>query len=139
MRRPQRPLPMTSTETIPDDVRRFVLTSLPSVPHLEALLLFHGAPQAPRHAREVARLLYTAERAAAELLEHLCEAGMLACDRAADPLYRYEPRDPALHEMIDRLAAVYASNLIAVTNLIHDSTHKNARRFADAFKLRKER
>ena len=31
---------------IPDDVRRFILTSVPSVPYLEAMLLLRGEPQA---------------------------------------------------------------------------------------------
>ena len=32
---------------IPEDIRRFVLTSIPSVPFLEALLLMRAAPEQP--------------------------------------------------------------------------------------------
>ncbi|MEJ7688483.1 MAG: hypothetical protein WKG52_16710 [Variovorax sp.] len=40
--------------------------------------------------------------------------------------------------IVAQMAQAYASNLIGITNLIHDATHKNAHRFADAFKLRKD-
>jgi hypothetical protein len=138
MRRPLAAPPMTSPPDLPDDVRRFVLTALPTVPHLEAVLLFRGAPQERRTARDTARLLYIAERSAAELLEQLCEAGILALEAGEPRSFRYHPRDDALQSVINRLAAVYASNLIGVTNLIHDSTQKNAQRFAAAFRLRRD-
>jgi hypothetical protein len=126
-------------ESIPDDVRRFVLTSIPSVPYLEAALLFHDAPPVERSAAEVARSLYMNERAATDLLEALVAAGLLATSDGGAGCYRYAPADDALNEALGRLAAVYASNLVGVTNLIHDATQKSAQRFADAFKLRKDR
>jgi hypothetical protein len=127
---------MNRPDPIPEDIRRFVLTSIPSVPYLEALLLFHEAPARPRDAAEVARLLYLGERATAPLLEALCEAGLLR--READAGYVYAPRDNALQDAVDGLAQVYARNLVGVTTLIHDATQKSAQRFADAFKLRKD-
>jgi len=126
-------------ESIPDDVRRFVLTSIPSVPYLEAALLFHDAPRLERTAAEVAHALYMQERAASELLEGLVAAGVLAPGAGGAGCFRYGPADDALNEALGRLAAVYASNLVGVTNLIHDATQKSAQRFADAFKLRKDR
>jgi hypothetical protein len=36
--------------------------------------------------------------------------------------------------MIDRLADAYASNLVAVTNLIHSKIDRKAQHFAGAFK-----
>lgn len=123
---------------IPDDVRRFVLTSVPSVPYAEAALLFHRAPRSERTCVEVARALYLAEPKAAALLDQLYDAGILAI-RQPEGLYRFAPREAALAEAIDRLAETYASDMIGVTHLIHDATGKSAQRFADAFKLRKRR
>ena len=123
---------------IPEDVRRFVLTSVPSVPHLEATLLFFRAPQEQRNAAEVGSLLYLPEAMAAELLEELCAAGFLAaCDEGGR--YRFAPRDAGLTTAIDRLARAYAANLIGITHLIHDATGKSALRFASAFRIRKDR
>lgn len=127
---------MNRPEPIPEDIRRFVLTSIPSVPYLEALLLFHEAPTRPRDAAEVARLLYSSERATAPLLEALHEGGLLR--REAGTSYVYAPRDDVLRDTVDRLARVYVRDLVGITTLIHDATQKNAQRFADAFKLRKD-
>jgi hypothetical protein len=120
---------------IPDDVRRFVLTSIPSVAYLEAALLFSRSPQRRWVADEVAKALYLQPRAAAELLESLCAAGLVACE---DAQYWYAP-DPELAQCIVRVAESYHANLVGVTNLIHSTTQKSAVRFADAFKLRKDK
>jgi DNA-binding IclR family transcriptional regulator len=123
---------------IPDDVRRFVLTSIPSVPYLEAALLFYRASHMERTSTEVAHSLYLPEQKATELLQALCEAGILKM-RSGASLYRYEPRDAELAAAIERLSSAYASDIIGVTHLIHDSLQKSAQQFADAFKLRKDR
>ena len=122
---------------IPEAVRRFILTSIPSVPYLEAALLFHGGA-AERSCAEVARALYLPEAKAAELLGQLCDAGILAL-REPERLYRFAPRDAGLAQAIDRLAETYAGDTIGVTHLIHDATGKSAQLFADAFRLRKGR
>lgn len=128
------------TEPIPDDVRRFVLACIPSVPFLEAVLLFHGAPAREFALEAIAAALYiTAERAQA-LLDALVAAGFvaLAAGEGAAPRWRHAPRDDALAHGIDRLAEVYPKHLIAITNLIHDLNARSSQRFADAFKLRKD-
>jgi hypothetical protein len=131
---------MTEAPPLPDDLRRFVLTSVPSVPYLEALLLLHRTPQTPRTADELARALYLPERAGAELAAELVRAGCAEPDAAAGAAaVRYAPREPALAAMVDRLAAHYAADLIGVTALIHDSVRRSAQHFADAFKFRKDR
>lgn len=122
-------------DSIPDDVRRFVLTSIPSVPFVEAALLLRRQPAAALDTREVAAALYIQEAAAASLLQALCAAGAAQCE---GDRYRYAPRDERLAAAWDRLAEAYSANLIGVTHLIHDATQKNAKRFADAFKLRKD-
>jgi hypothetical protein len=124
---------------IPDDVRRFVLTSIPSVPHLEAALLLHGQPGQERSVAEVAARLYVPERNAAELLKGLCAAGILQCTELPEPRYRYAPEDAALVTAMDALARAYADNLVGITTLIHDATQRNAQRFSDAFRLRKDK
>jgi hypothetical protein len=128
---------MTAPPDLPDDVRRFVLTSVPSVPYLEALLLLHRTPETPRTAAELARALYLPDAAGAELAAALLRAGF-AADAGAGAV-RYAPRDDTLATMADRLALHYAADLIGVTALIHDSVRRSAQHFADAFKLRKDR
>ena len=45
---------------------------------------------------------------------------------------------PALHALIDQLAALYAHNLVGVTHLIHSKLNKKAQQFADAFIWQKD-
>ncbi|WP_332815319.1 hypothetical protein [Ramlibacter sp.] len=121
---------------MPADLRRFILTSIPSVPYLEAVLLLRAAPTHDWAAADVARRLYLPESRAAELLQQLGSAGV-AASASADAC-RYHPATDELREMIDRLAAQYAADLVGVSDLIHSGVDKKARQFADAFRWRKD-
>jgi hypothetical protein len=128
--------------SIPEEVRRFVLTSIPSVPFLEALLLMRADPARPWSRDTLARRLYVRDKAAEGLLAELCRAGMAAPwppgAGASAESYCYRPRDEDLRERIDRLADLYASHLVEVSHLIHSSLDRKAQQFADAFKWRKD-
>jgi hypothetical protein len=122
---------------IPDDVRRFILTSIPSVPYLESILLLQREPDSRWDRSSLARRLYLAEAQAGELLRALAEAG-IATKGASEPAsYRYVPA-PHLAEMLERVARHYAQDLFGVTDLIHSSLNKRAFQFADAFRWRKD-
>lgn len=125
--------PDAVSNPIPDHVRRFVLTSIASVPHLEALLLLRADPRAWQ-VDAVARRLYIAEKNAERLLDDLCRAGLL---HGPEHGYRYQPADDEMRAMVDEVAALYAHNLVAMTNLIHSSVERSAQHFADAFTFRK--
>jgi predicted ArsR family transcriptional regulator len=126
-------------QPIPEDLRRFVLTSIPSVPYLEALLLLRAQAQDNWSSAALAERLYVREKAAQALLEDLCKAGVAeACDQLGAPAYRYQPASANLRAMIDRLAELYARQLVEVTILIHSKLDRKAHQFADAFKWRKD-
>lgn len=118
-----------------DEIKRFILTSIPSVPYLEAILLLRNHHTEKWDGKALARRLYLGERAAGDLLMELCEAAIVQFDGS---FYRYGPASQELRDKIDQLADVYASHLIEVANLIHSKTGKRARQFADAFKWRKD-
>ena len=122
-------------DPIPEELRRFVLTSVTSVPFVEALLVFRGMKGAPVETGDVARRLYISERAAAAVVEELANAGIV--QRVEPGLHRFEPQ-PALGDVVELLARYYGSHLVEVTDLIHAKTARQAQRFADAFKLRKD-
>lgn len=122
---------------IPEDIRRFVLTSIPSVPHLEALLLLRGTP-GPWTTAAVAERLYLGEKPASSLLDDLCQSGMASVSSATPPLYQYQPVTEFLRTTIDSLADFYARQLVEVTHLIHSKHDRKAQQFADAFKWRKD-
>lgn len=129
---------MADNNPIPDDLGRFILTSIPSVPYLEAMLLLRGEPATQWSSTQLARRLYLTEARALELLQTLQAAGISAEHAGADgSTYQYEPA-PELAEMLDRLAQRYATDLRTVTNLIHSRVDRRAYQFADAFRWRKD-
>jgi hypothetical protein len=123
-------------DDIPDDLRRFILTSVPSVPYLEAILLLQRERGTGWTAPVLARRLYLPEPRAVELLGNLHAAGIVARSDTQES-YTYEPA-AGLAAMIERLAQLYAANLVAVTDLIHSGVDRRAYQFADAFRLRKD-
>ena len=124
---------------IPEEVRRFVLTSVPSVPFLEALLLLRADPAQAWDGAMLAGRLYIRERTGDDLLDSLCTAGMAQRDAALDGApCRYAPSSALLRARIDLLADAYARQLVDITHLIHSSLERKAHQFADAFRLRKD-
>jgi Mn-dependent DtxR family transcriptional regulator len=119
---------------LPGDVRRFLLATIPTVPHLEALLLLRERPQLWTPA-QLATRLYVDASTAAILIADLAAAGLLACD---DDGCRYAPRDPAVAADVDAVAALYARHMVVIAELIHSTSDRKAHRFADAFRWRKE-
>src|SRR5215204_3977836 len=124
-------------EPIPEDLRRFLLASVPSVPFVEAMLLLreaHGQPVEPAH---IARRLYLSEAATVALLEQLAE-GRIAERATQGPAgHRYAPH-PDIAGVVELLANSYRSHLLEVTEVIHSRTGRKAQQFADAFRLRKD-
>ena len=120
---------------IVENVRRFILTSIPSVPHLEALLLMCREREGEWDEVSLARRLYVAEKTAHTLLADLSEAGFIARPRESHAVFRYRPASAEQAEMVDKVADAYATNLIDVTNLTHG---RSALLFADAFVIRRE-
>jgi hypothetical protein len=124
---------------ITEELRRFILTSIPSVPFLEALLLLRAAPGQQWSGGMLAGRLYTSERTAESLLNELCRSGMAApCPPPNAHCYCYAPATDVLRTRIDELAEHYARHLVDVTNLIHSTLDRKAQQFADAFRLRKD-
>ena len=119
---------------IPDDARRFLLGVIPSVPHLEALLLLRGHPELWTIAQLAGRL-YIDAATATSLVEDLAAAGLATC---TDEGCRYAPADPATAATVDAVAVLYARRTVAIAELIHSTSDRKAQRFADAFRLRKE-
>lgn len=125
-----------SREPIPEPIRRFILACISSVPYLEAMLLLRTEPDRLWDSRQVAARIYAEEGVIQKILTDLAENGVLVA--TATHLYRYEPTSAELRQTIDRLADVYAKNLVEVTDLIHSNTGKKVQQFADAFKWRKD-
>jgi hypothetical protein len=127
-----------SRESIPDEVKRFVLTSIPSIPYLETLLLLRSNENRLWSSADVARRIYISEKAALSLLQELLSSGFASTADTDGTQYRYAPANEDMRAMIDRLAQSYSKNLVDVTELVHSKINKRAKQFADAFIWRKD-
>lgn len=128
---------MSNSAPFTDEMRRFILMNIPSIPYLEALLLIRQDQNHHWGMEELSRRLYINNDHANDLLIKLHEAGII--EKIGINLYYYHPLSPEMKETIDRLADVYAKNLIEVTNLIHSQIEKKAHKFANAFIWRKDK
>jgi hypothetical protein len=122
---------------IPEEVARFVLIHIPSIPYLEAMLLLRRESGQTWTAQQLAQRLYQSERAAQEVLSELCTNGVTECVEDDALRYRYQPNSEDLAGMIEQLEGAYAAHLIDITNLVHSKSSKRAKQFADAFLWRK--
>lgn len=122
---------------IPDNIRRYVIQCVPSVPYLEALLLMRERPTVFWQAEVLGRRLYLGEQDTARLLLKLHADGLVARDPGDRTAYRFAPVSPELEDIWAELAAVYARNLIEVSTLIHTRPAGKAKILADAFVWRK--
>ena len=121
-------------EVLTEDLRRLIF-SIPSIPHLEAILLIRGSG-ASWDAPRLAQRLYLPVERTAGILGDLAAARICTADTAASASYRYAPATAELDTLIGSLERYYSQNLIEVTNMIHASLrrHSRIREFADAFK-----
>ena len=122
---------------ISEHLKRFILTSIDSVPHLEAVLLMRYDQEIDWDAKTIAQKLYISKKRAQEILDELCAINFIK--RNTPSTYSYEPDSLELKNILDDVADIYAKNLIEVTKLIHSKTDKQAQQFGDAFKWQTEK
>jgi hypothetical protein len=124
--------------SIPDDVARFVLESVDSVAQLEALLLLRSSPEERWSAQALAARLYIDEKQTARILSDISKQSLALVFIGDPPVYQYQPGSIQLRQVVDRVAEIYAKQLVPITNLIHSKPKTRVQEFADAFKFRKD-
>jgi len=117
-------------DPVPAPLRAFLLENIDSVAQLEALLLLLRRAGKPLPTTTVAAALYVPEVIASAELATLQARGLIS---AGSDGWRY-----LANPMVDLLAEAYARALIPVTNIVHGNPLR-LRRFADAFKFRKDK
>ena len=103
------------TQSVPDDIRDFILKHIASVAQIEALLLIWATPEKRWSVSQIAARIYTSETETAKALDGLCDNGLL--DRK-DGTFGLKTSKETI-EIIGRLREVYARHLIPVTDVIH--------------------
>ncbi|HEX6824153.1 MAG TPA: hypothetical protein VF123_18975 [Candidatus Sulfotelmatobacter sp.] len=122
-----------------DQVLRFVLDEIDSVPELEALLLLWQNRPAAWNVADVARRLYIIADQAQAVLAHLRRKGMLAVDPERPDFYRYESASAERDQLMGHTEAVYRRQIVRISTLIHSKPSSAVRDFARAFRFTKEK
>ena len=127
-------------ERLPEDARRFILTHIHAVTQLELLLDLHDRPKQEVSTEMVAREHRLGDEQADDLLHDLYARGFLARSTVEDRLrYRYQPESRELDRQVDAVAELYPKYRHSIIQLIFSRPGESVRRFAEAFRLRKDR
>lgn len=114
-------------QSLPEEVRRFLLTSVPTVPHLEMLLLLWREPAQVWSNEAIAARLYISPHLAGRIAEDLFKADFFECE-GHPKLYRCR-RPPTLSALLAAVDEAYSRNLREVSLFIHSNPNRMAIRF----------
>jgi hypothetical protein len=126
-----------SEESIPENVRRFIIDHINTVEILEILLLLFGQPAQDLSAAEVSRRLYTSEESAAGRLNELYQTKLLVITPGEPPKYRFNAASPD-SARVSELEKIYKERRVSVISFIYSKPSDPLRAFSDAFRLRKD-
>lgn len=119
-------------------VERFLLDSIDTVPHLEALLLLFQSPATVWTVMELAARIYVNDKQASGILDDLTRRALIARAEQSPAKYQYIARLPEQSALLDKVAHSYRTQLVQVTRLIHSNASGSVRDFARAFRLKDE-
>lgn len=118
-------------------VDQFLREKIDTVPHLEALLIIWRSRPKPWSAADMAERLFLAPPAAGEILEDLARQKIIVSSSDKSPVYSYES-EPERNRLLEAVDAIYRSELIRVSRLIHSKPSAAVRAFARAFRIKKD-
>ncbi len=132
---------LAGQETNRDDneVFRFIMQEIDSVPQLEALLLFWSSSPAVWSGRELAQRLYVNPDVANKLLADLARKKLIAAIPGAQGAYRYDSGSEEQNQLMGRIDATYRREIVRISTMIHAKPSPAVRDFARAFRFTKEK
>lgn len=121
---------------IPPAVERFLLDSIDTVPHLEALLLIFQSPATVWSEEDLAARIYVTDKQAAAILDDLTRRALIARVEQSPAKYQFVAPSPDKTPLLDQVAQSYRTQLVQVTRFIHSNASGSVRDFARAFRLK---
>lgn len=128
-------LVMLEPHALRQQVDRFILDEIDSVPHLEALLLLWNTRPRRWSIDELARFLYIPPEQTRQIIRDLQLRDLVLCDSDACSYNSGEERDALIAE-VDR---TWRRELVRLSNMIHSKASPAVRDFARAFRLKKDK
>lgn len=105
-------------EAVPAEVRAFVHAHVPSVGHMEALVLTMEDSDRRWTAESLAQRLFVPQARAGDILRDLAAAGLVEGVQAVGA-WRFAPRDASLGALAGLARRAYRRHLKAMTAVIH--------------------
>jgi hypothetical protein len=121
---------------IPPAVEQFLLDSIDTVPHLEALLLIFQSPTTVWRVEDLAARIYVSDKQAAGILDDLTRRALIARVEQSPAKYQFVASSPDKTQLLDQVARSYRTQLVQVTRFIHSNASGSVRDFARAFRLK---
>jgi DNA-binding IclR family transcriptional regulator len=123
---------------LPPEVASFAIGCCASLDDLQVLLVCLDTRDRWWDAAGMARQLGIGTSAARRALDHLARGNLLDIRITGDVRYQFKPGTPELESVALACAAAYRANPIAIVQLIADSSRRQVRDFADAFRIRRD-
>ena len=126
-----------SSPALPPEVVAFLDEHIFSVTQLEVLLLVQEIAPESITVRELSRSAHLPEPSIRPWLDAFVERGLLVHE--APDGYRSADLDPPTRVVVDAVADCYVRRRVSLSRHVYASREDPARRFADAFRFRKEK
>ena len=121
-----------------EQVIRFVLNEIETVPHLEALLLLWNNRPDRWSLERLRERLFVNTDALLSIVHDLARRGLIRVEDETRQ-YWYEPGSAEKDALIQAVDEIYRRDLVRISNLIHSKPPAAVREFARAFKFTKEK
>lgn len=125
--------------TLDDEVYRFLLEEVDSVPQMEALLLLWESRPKEWPPAEFAGRLYVSVDDLRSIVSPLVQRRLIGSRAGSPAVYSYHSRSEDTDRLVGAAATAYRRDLMRVTALLHSKASAGVREFARAFRLKKER
>jgi hypothetical protein len=119
-------------------VDRFIVDEIDSVPQLEALLLFWNSRPKAWSCESMARALYVSRAVSEDILRHLAQRHLIAEVEGTDGEFAFNADTHEKERLLALLDVIYRRELVRISNMIHSKASRAVRDFANAFRLKKE-
>jgi DNA-binding transcriptional ArsR family regulator len=122
---------------IPRAVKRFLRRHITTLYQLEILLLLYEKRATACSLGEISRALHIGEAAIETWLAEFRDQGFVDYIEQPEKSYGYHVSDET-DEIMGALVKTYRERRVSVTTFIYSTPLDNVRRFADAFRLKKD-
>ena len=128
---------MASPISLPEDVRRLIAASLPSVERLEILLLLNDDRQRTWTVEELQAQIRSSRESIQQNVSALVAASLATAEGTTPTHMRFRASADPLQATVESLAQLYRMRRVSVIEAIYADRRSDVQSFSDAFHLRK--